>query len=601
MYRTHYCGEITEKDSEKEIIISGWVNSRRDHGGVVFFDLRDITGLVQVVFRPEEFENNEELAEIIKRSVKPEAVLKVKGKVANRIDGTQNSNMPTGKIEIILKELEVLNTTKPPVFDIEKSMEVAEDVRLKYRYLDLRNPKMQDIFRKRSLFTQLVSEFLKKEKFMYVETPILTKSTPEGARDYLVPSRVQNGSFYALPQSPQIFKQLLMVAGFDRYYQIAKCFRDEDLRADRQPEFTQLDMELSFVNEEDIYDIIERLLQYSLKIFGINVEVPIQKISYEYAMSKYGTDAPDMRFGMLINDLSDIFKDTEFQVFKQVLASKGKVLGIKVDGGAFFSRKDLDILTERAKEFGAKGLLWGKYTENGLESPMTKFVSQETINILLEKLDMKKNDLLLIISDKEELSQKILGNLRVFLAKKLNLIKADEYKFVWVYDFPMFEYSEEDDKLVAKHHPFTSPNFEGIDNLEKLTKDELLKINSRAYDIVMNGVEIGGGSIRIHRKDVQEKTFELLNIGHEEAVSKFGFLLDALEYGAPPHAGIALGIDRLIMICTNTDSIRDVIAFPKTQKATCLLSNAPSEVAEKQLRELGIKVAVKLDAKNNNN
>jgi aspartyl-tRNA synthetase len=601
MYRTHYCGEITEKNIGQEIIISGWVNSRRDHGGVVFFDLRDISGLVQIVFRPEDFSNIDEISEMIKKGVKPESVLKVKGQVLARVTGTQNANMATGNIEIILKELEILNISKPPIFDIEKSMEVAEDVRLKYRYLDLRNPKMQDIFRKRSLFTQAVSEFLKNERFMYVETPILTKSTPEGARDYLVPSRVQNGSFYALPQSPQLFKQLLMVSGFDRYYQVAKCFRDEDLRADRQPEFTQLDMELSFATEEEIYDIIERLLQNALKIFNINVELPIKKISYEESMSKYGSDAPDLRFGMLLNDLSNIFVDTEFQVFKQVLANKGKVLGIKVEGGASFSRKDLDVLTDRAKEFGAKGLLWGKYTENGLESPMTKFVNQDTINILIQKMDVKKNDLILIVSDNEELSQKILGNLRVFIAKKLNLIKAGEYKFVWVYDFPLLEYSEADNRFCAKHHPFTSPHLDRFDNLKELTKDEILKINSRAYDIVMNGVEIGGGSIRIHKKDIQEKMFELLNIGHDEAVEKFGFLLDALEYGAPPHAGIALGIDRLIMLCTNTDSIRDVIAFPKTQKATCLMTDAPSAVAGKQLVELGIKIVEKSNAKNNNN
>ncbi len=590
MFRTHYCGDLREEHIGQNITISGWVNTRRDHGGVVFFDLRDIRGRVQVVFRPEDFSENQNIFEIIKQNVKPESVLKIDGIVSKRISGTENSNMLTGKIEIILKNIEVLNTSKPPIFDIEKSRDVAEDVRLKYRYLDLRNPELQDIFVKRSSFIQAVSEFLKNENFVYVETPILTKSTPEGARDYLVPSRIENGSFFALPQSPQLFKQLLMISGFDRYYQIAKCFRDEDLRADRQPEFTQLDMEFSFVTEDEIYDIIDRLLKHTFKIFGIDVNLPIAKISYDEAMSKYGSDAPDMRYELLINDISDIFVGTEFQVFKQTLESNGKILALKVDGGASFSRKDLDVLTEKAKEFGAKGLLWGKYTENGLESPMTKFVSQQNIDEMIKVLEVKKNDLVLIISDQKEKAQQILGVLRKLLAVKLDLIKPGVYKFVWVYDFPMLEYDEDEKRFNAKHHPFTSPSLENYGDLKNMTKNEILNIKSRAYDIVLNGTELGGGSIRIHKKDVQEKVFELLNISHDEATEKFGFLLEALEFGAPPHGGIALGVDRLIMLATGTDSIRDVIAFPKTQKAACLLTNAPSTVSIKQLRELGIKI-----------
>ncbi|MDR0676725.1 MAG: aspartate--tRNA ligase [Elusimicrobiota bacterium] len=591
MYRTNYCGEINENFIGQKVIISGWVNSRRDHGGVVFFDLRDITGLVQVVFRSEEIQNSGNIIDIIKHNVKPEFVLKVEGKVYKRIEGTENFNMKTGRIEIILEDLEVLNTSKPPIFDIEKSRQVAEDVRLKYRYLDLRNPELQDIFIKRSLFIQEISEFLKKERFFYIETPILTKSTPEGARDYLVPSRVQQGTFFALPQSPQLFKQLLMVAGFDRYYQIARCFRDEDLRADRQPEFTQLDIELSFTTEADIFGVIERLIQHTFKIFGINIEIPIKRMTYQEAMSKYGSDKPDMRFEMLLNDISDIFVETDFQVFKQVLSNKnGRVLAVKVDNGALFSRKDLDTLIERAKEIGAKGLLWGKYVNDNLESPMSKFVSKETINKLIDRLKVSENDLVLIVSDNEETAQKVLGALRLDLAEKLNLIEKNDYKFVWVYNFPLLEYDEEKKRFIAKHHPFTSPDIKDFDKLENMSKDEILAINSRAYDIVMNGTEIGGGSIRIHNKEVQKKMFKLLNITDEEAKEKFGFLLEALEYGAPPHGGIALGIDRIIMLCTASESIRDVIAFPKTQKASCLLTDAPSKVAKNQLLDLGISI-----------
>jgi aspartyl-tRNA synthetase len=587
MYRTNYCGNIDESYLNKEVTVSGWVNTRRDHGGVVFFDLRDYTGLVQVVYRPEECADSAML-DIVKHHVKPECVLKIIGTVMPRPTGTQNPNLKTGKIEILIKNIEVLNPSKPPVFDIEKSTEVSEDVRLTYRYLDLRNPKMQNIFRKRSAFITEITKFLGDENFVYVETPILTKSTPEGARDYLVPSRVENGSFFALPQSPQLFKQLLMVSGFEKYFQIAKCFRDEDLRADRQPEFTQLDLEMSFIEEENIYDLIERLLKHMLKnVFDMDIQIPFPRISYEESMNLYGTDAPDMRFKMTISDLTDTFKNTEFKVFNDVINSGGNVLGIKADQCAVFSRKELDELTEKAKELGAKGLVWMKYTDKGLESPISKFLNETTIKNIIDKFNLQKNDLVLIISDKKALAQKIIGTIRVYLGHKLNLIDKNLYKFVWVCNFPLFEYNEEEKKYDAKHHPFTSPDVTTVEELNKLTPD---KINSRAYDIVLNGTEIGGGSIRIHNKDMQTKMFEMLNIKEDEAKEKFGFLLDALEYGAPPHGGLALGVDRLIMILTQTSSIRDVIAFPKTQKAACLLTKAPSTVSEKQLRELGIMV-----------
>ncbi|MFC1546660.1 aspartate--tRNA ligase [bacterium] len=586
MYRTHYCGDITESLLNKEVIISGWVHTRRDHGGVVFFDLRDIAGLVQVVYRPEECAKDASLLNIVKHGIKTENVLKVTGSVVSRPEGTQNSNLKTGKIEVLVKQIEILNESKPPVFDIDSSTEVSEDIRLKYRYLDLRNPLMQDRLKKRSRFINELSAFIDNEKFIAVETPILTKSTPEGARDYLVPSRVENGAFYALPQSPQLFKQLLMIAGFDRYFQVAKCFRDEDLRADRQPEFTQLDMEMSFVNEEDIYDIIERMLKHSLKVFGVDVSIPFPRMSYEHAVSLYGTDAPDVRFEMTISDLTDLYKNTEFKVLRSVVNSGGRVLGISVPNGASFSRKELDNLIEKAKELGAKGLLWGRLTDKGLESPVSKFMRKEEITELTSILKMKENDLMLVVSDVQAAAQKVLGALRVFLAKKLNMIDENIYKFVWINKYPLFEYDDEEKRYKSMHHPFTSPD---IKNAEDMDQD-ILGIKSRAYDIVVNGSEIGGGSIRIHRKDIQERVFKLLNIEQEEAKEKFGFLLEGLEYGAPPHGGIALGLDRIVMIFCKTMSIRDVIGFPKTQKASCLLTHAPSHVDDSQLKELGIKL-----------
>ncbi|MFC1566291.1 aspartate--tRNA ligase [bacterium] len=597
MFRTHLCADVNENLIDQKVTLSGWVNTRRDHGGVVFCDMRDYTGIVQVVYRPEEI-NNERLGEMVKHNVKPESVLKIIGKVVERPEGTQNSNLKTGKIEVLIEELEILNTAKPVVFDIEASRDVGEDIRLKYRYLDLRNPQLQNIFRKRSEFVASINAFFAKNGFINIETPILTKSTPEGARDYLVPSRIEKGSFFALPQSPQLFKQLLMVSGFDRYFQIAKCFRDEDLRADRQPEFTQVDLEMSFVDEEDMYSLIEHLLKESMKVFGMDVQIPFNRMTYNESMSKYGTDAPDVRFDMELEDITSIFEKTEFKVFKSVVSSGGKVIGIRVQGAAKFSRKQLDDLTEFAKNLGAKGLVWGKYTDNGLECPISKFLEQEMIDKTLEVLHMKQGDLLLIVSDETKHAQKIMGQVRLHVAKMLNIIPDNVYKFVWVYDFPLLEYNEDANRYEALHHPFTAPR---VNSMEELTKDNISNIMSRAYDIVLNGSEIGGGSIRIHDKKMQEKVFELIGISHEESDQKFGFLLEALEYGAPPHGGLALGLDRIMMICTKTDSIRDVIAFPKTQKASCLLTNAPSGVDVKQLEELGIRLRKKegKDAKNN--
>ena len=584
-YRTHYCGDLRIGDVGKFVKLCGWVENWRDHGGIVFIDLRDITGITQIVFNPEISKEVHEIA----HKLRAEYVIAIEGEVSPRPEGTVNPKLPTGEIEVIVKKVEILSPSKTPPFIIEDRVEVGENLRLKYRYLDLRRPKMQKNIIIRHKTAQIVRNFLNSKNFLEIETPFLTKSTPEGARDYLVPSRVNPGKFYALPQSPQLFKQILMISGFDRYYQIVRCFRDEDLRADRQPEFTQIDMEMSFVDREDVMEITEDLLKTIFKeIKGIEMEEKFPVLSYNEAIEKYGLDAPDIRFDLHLVDLTDIFKNTQFKVFSNAIKNKGIIKAIKIPDGAKFSRKDLDDLTEFVKIYGAKGMAWIKILENEWQSPIVKFFSDEEKENLRKKLELKTGDLIVFGADNPKIVNESLGHLRKELAKRLNLINEKEFKFVWIVDFPLLEWDEGEKRYVALHHPFTSPLDEDLELLEK----EPEKVRSKAYDIVLNGIELGGGSIRIHRKDVQEKLFKVLGLNEEDAKEKFGFLLEALEYGAPPHGGLAIGFDRLLMFLTDSDNIRDVIPFPKTQKATCLMTGAPSEVDKKQLQELNIKVVL---------
>ncbi len=583
--RTHYIGELNNNFVGKEVIVSGWVLRRRDHGGVIFLDLRDRTGLLQIVFEEEIDPEIHSLAD----SIKIEYVISVEGKIRRRPPGMENFKIPTGEIELVAKNVEILNTSKiPPFFMDEDLSEVSEAIRLKYRYLEMRALDGLKPFIFRHQVKKTIREFLDNKGFIEIETPFLTKSTPEGARDYLVPSRLYPGKFYALPQSPQLFKQILMVAGLDKYYQIVKCFRDEDLRADRQPEFTQLDMEMAFIDESDIMNLVEELLVYLFeKTLGVTLEIPFLKLSYQDALKNYGTDRPDIRFDMKLKDLSHLFKDSSFKVFRSALDTGGVIKGIKAS--ANFSRKDLDELTKYAQQLGAKGLAWIKYNKNAQSfeekwsSPITKFFEKS----LLEKLEELFNPVeeiatFFFVADKEEIANSVLGELRIYLAKKLGIVKENKFSFVWVTDFPLFEWDEDENRLVSVHHPFTHPKEEDISFLET----EPLKVRSRAYDIILNGIEIGGGSIRIHKRELQEKILNLLNIPPEEAQEKFGFLLTALDYGAPPHGGIAFGLDRLIMIMLGKKSIREVIPFPKTQRAQCLLTGAPSEVKIEQILEL---------------
>ncbi len=586
MERTANCGELRITDVGKEVQLAGWVSRRRDHGGLIFVDMRDRSGIVQIVF-----DGSTEGLDFAKaETLRNEFVIGVRGSVRARSEDTINPKMATGEIEILVAELRILNKAKTPPFYIQDGVDADENVRLRYRYLDLRRPEMQRNIMLRHRVTKIMRDYLDANGFLEIETPMLCRSTPEGARDFLVPSRLNPGQFYALPQSPQIFKQLLMVSGFEKYFQIVRCFRDEDLRADRQPEFTQLDIETSFLNQDQILTLMEGLIKQIFEAtLDVEVKTPFERMSWEEAMRRFGSDKPDMRFGMELQDISELVKGSEFKVFNSVLEHNGQIKVIRVDGYADIPRRELDGLVEYVKTYGAKGLAWIQYSAEGVKSPFKKFYSEETFEAVKKATGCETGDLLLVVGDKPSVVAQALGELRLEMARRRGLIDPNKLCFLWVVDFPMFEYVEEDKRYKAMHHPFTSPREEDIDLL--LTAPDKVKAN--AYDIVLNGVEVGGGSLRIYRRDVQEKVFEAIGLTAEEAHAKFGFLMDAFEYGTPPHGGIAFGLDRLVMLMAKRKSIRDVIAFPKTQSAIDPMSHAPGEVDEKQLRELYIKTAVK--------
>jgi aspartyl-tRNA synthetase len=580
--RVQYCGLVDDAFIDREITVMGWVYRRRDHGGIIFLDLRDREGTLQIVINPED-------KDIFSRaqSIRNEYVVAVKGIVKKRPEGTENPKLKSGFVEVHTRELKILNDAMTLPFQLDEFAEVGEENRLKYRYLDLRRYKLQRNLILRDHFIYSIREFLHQKGFIDIETPFLAKSTPEGARDYLVPSRVNPGKFYALPQSPQIFKQLLMVAGFDRYYQIVRCFRDEDLRADRQPEFTQLDMEMSFIDRDDLLNLLEEMFKKILKdVVGLEIKLPIERITYDDAIDKYGTDAPDVRFAMYLKSIEHIVQNTGYNIFEETLKQNGAIRGLKLENASHFSRKDLDNVNSFVQSMGAKGLSYIRVAEKEHVSSLTKHLGIDKINEIVQFFDGKPGDIIFIMAGEKNVVNLALAKTRVMLAKKMNLIKENCYAFTWVIDFPLFEWNKEEKRYDAMHHRFTSPRDEDI----KYFDEDPLKIKAKAYDLVLNGQEIGGGSIRIHRSDIQSKMFKTLGLTEDQIIKKFGFFVEALKYGTPPHGGIAFGIDRIISIFTNSESIRDVIAFPKTQKAVCLMTDAPSEVDEKQLKELCIKL-----------